>query len=450
MQGSPMKAQDFQNPTPYPIFTYFSHIMGQEVVDPSDNRVGNVFDVIIQTGQVYPRSSGLIIRKGFINYQYALVPWEDVLAVEGRLIRIKRGLAGLNYLEQHDYKDEFSLRKDVLDQQVVDTYNHKVIRVNDIHFLLVDHCLTVAHVDISLRGLFRRLGWERAVDFLVAIFNRDASYLKVEHLISWKYIQPLTINPVSMTIKINVPQNQLNNIPAPDLGEILQDLNGQDQVALFKSLDLNTRAKVFMNIEYKTQEMLIEHFGIAEIATILNVVPSDEATDFLEKLPKERVQEFLKIMESKQAKKLSELLGYSSDSAGGLMTTEYLAFKKGTLVSEVIRQIKEKSFKAEPVQFVYIVDEDNRLEGSVNFKRLMLANPAEPVEKSKFPKTYYVKLDSSVKEVAYMMEKYKYAAIPVTDEAMALKGIVTVDDVLGQVIAIAWRRLKKIQAKPVQ
>jgi magnesium transporter len=445
-----MKTPDYQKNTPNPVFTYFSHIMGIEVIDPAGNSVGTLYDVIVQVAEIYPRSSHLVIRKGFINRRYALLPWEDVAEIGQRSITIKKEAAHLRFREKHEYKDEFCLRRDVLDQQVVDTYNHKVIRVNDIHFLLVDNCFTVAHVDISMRGLIRRLGWEPWVDFLVRRFKRNSSYLTVEHLISWKYIQPLTINPVSMTIKINVPQNQLNNIPAPDLGEILQDLNTQDQVALFKSLDLTTRAKVFMNVDYKTQELLIDHMGIAEIATILNIVPSDEATDFLEKLPKDRVKDFLEIMESKQAKKLSELLGYSSDSAGGLMITEYLAFKKGTPVAEVIRQIKERSFKIEPVQFVYIVDDENHLAGAVNFKRLMLAGPEEPVEKPAFPKTYYVKLNSSVKEVAYLMEKYKYNAIPVVDDNFVLKGIVTVDDILRQVIAIAWRRLKKINVTPKQ
>jgi magnesium transporter len=416
-----MKSLDFQKNTPNPVFTYFSNIIGLEVVDSSGSSAGTVYDIIVQTGQVYPRSSSLIIRKGIINRRFALLPWDDVSEIGRRFIRIKKEAAQILFLEKHEYKDEFSLRRDVLDQQVVDTYNHKVIRVNDIHFLLVDNLLAVAHVDISLRGLIRRLGWEPWVDFIVRRFNAKSAYLSVEHLISWKYIQPLTINPVSMTIKINVPQNQLANIPAPDLGEILQDLNTQDQVALFKSLDLTTRAKVFMNVDYKTQELLIDHAGIAEIATILNIVPSDEATDFLEKLPKDKIQEFLKIMESKQARKLSELLGYSSDSAGGLMTTEYLAFKKSTPISDVIKHIKERSFKVEPVQFVYIIDEEGRLAGAVNFKRLMLAGPNELVEKPAFPKTYYVKLDSSVKEVAYLMEKYKYSAIPVWTKILFLK-----------------------------
>jgi magnesium transporter len=80
----------------------------------------------------------------------------------------------------------------------------------------------------------------------------------------------------------------------------------------------------------------------------------------------------------------------------------------------------------------------------------MIANPNEPIQKTAFPKIYSVHLNSSVKEVAYLMEKYKYYAIPVVDDNHVLQGIITVDDVLSQVIAIAWRRLKKIKVRPKQ
>jgi magnesium transporter len=129
------------------------------------------------------------------------------------------------------------------------------------------------------------------------------------------------------------------------------------------------------------------------------------------------------------------------------MTTDFLAFPKDTTIENALKQIKERSFKVEPTQFVYIVDEANRLTGSTNFRRLILANPSEPIQNAAFRKTYSVHPDSSVKEVAYLMEKYKYYAISVVDKNNTLQGIITVDDILSQVIALAWRRLKKTKPK---
>ena len=427
------------------MFIYFSKLIDKPVFDKNGEWAGKLYDIIVKPSEVYPQSAQLIIRKSFPNRKYAVVKWPDIQEIDNKDIRIKLNKSEIRFEEIHNNKEELTLRRDILDQQVVDVYNHKVIRVNDIHLLFVDHCLMVAHVDISARGLIRRLGFQMPVDFLIKLFNKKAKYLQEEHLISWKHIQPLSINPVSMAIKIDVAEKNLRNIPAADLGEIFLDLKAKDQIAFFKSLDITTKARIFIHIDFKTQKSLIEELNTSEIVEIFNNIPSDEATDCLERLPRDMTREILSFMESKQSKKLSQLLGYSSDSAGGLMTTEYMAFAKDTAVEAVLKQIKERTFKVEPAQFIYIVDENNQLIGSTNFRRLILANAQEPIQNAAFPRTYSVHLDSSVKEVAYLMEKYKYYSIPVVDENNILQGIITVDDILSQVIAIAWRRLKKIK-----
>lgn len=439
-----------QNPTfpePKGMFVYFSQLLDKPVIDKNNSVVGELYDIIVAPGEVYPQSKGLVIRKGFPNRTYAMLPWSEVAEIGLAEIRITQEEKRIVFSQIRNNKEELTLRRDILDQQVVDTYNHKVIRVNDIHLLHVENLLMAAHVDISSRGLMRRLGFEKSIDACVRLVNKNAEYLKTEHLLSWKYIQPLSINPVSMTIKVNFPQKQLTKIPAADLAEIFLDLSKKHEIPFFKSLDLASRARIFMNVDFKTQKSLIEELDPKEGVEILSSIPSDEATDFLEQLPRETANRLLNLMESKQAKKLSELLGYSSDSAGGLMTTEFMSFPKEATVETVLKQIRERSFKVEPAQFVYIVDDLGRLIGSTNFRRLILASTQEAIEKTAFPKTYFVHLESSVKEVAYLMDKYKYYCVPVVDENKTMKGIITVDDVLSQVIAIAWRRLKSIKAK---
>jgi magnesium transporter len=427
------------------MFIFFSRLIDKPVLDKDGKIVGEIYDLVVKSSQVYPLSDALIIRKGFPNRKYALVNWQDIEKIDQEEARLKTAESTLNFSQIHDEKKEFTLRRDILDQQVVDTHNHKVIRVNDIQLLFVDHALMIAHVDIGSRGLLRRLGFEKSVDYIVNLFNPKAKYLKNEHLISWKYIQPLTINPVSMTIKIDLPQKNLASIPAADLGDIFLDLNINHQIALFKSLNLANKTKIFTNIDFKTQASLLDEMNDSEIAELFNHIPSDEATDFLEKLPSEKTRHILSLIENKYSKRLSQLLGYSGDSAGGLMTTEYIAFTKDTTIQVAINQIRERDFKSEPAQFIYIVDETQHLISTTNFRRLILANPMDPIQNSAFPKTYFVHLDSSVKEVAYLMEKYKYFAIPVVDENNVLQGIITVDDILSQLIAFAWRRLKRIK-----
>ncbi len=332
------------------MFVYFSELIDKPVVSANNNLVGQVYDIILKPSAVYPQSAYLVIRKGFPNRKYAVISWNQIKAIDLYSYEITLNIenAKVNFEEKHDNKDELTLRRDILDQQVVDTHNHKVIRINDIHLLFVEQTLMVAHVDISARGLIRRLGFEKIVDFLIGMVAKNAAYLKNEHLISWKYIQPLSINPASMTIKVNVPEKQFSSIPAADLGEIFLDLNIRQQIIFFRALDIKTQARIFTNINFKTQRSLVEDLDSKQVAELLNNIPSDEATDFLEKLPKDMAEHILSLIESKYAKKLSQLLGYSSDSAGGLMTAEYTVFPKDTTVESALKQIKERSYKVEP------------------------------------------------------------------------------------------------------
>jgi len=179
----------------------------------------------------------------------------------------------------------------------------------------------------------------------------------------------------------------------------------------------------------------------------LSLMPSDEATDLLEKMPSLETEKLLGLMETKSSKRLSSLLGYSSDSAGGLMTTEYIALPENITVEDALKKIEEKPLGVETIQYVYLINEKGFLTGSVNMRRLLSADPKQDILKVTFPKTLYVNIDASVKEVAYFMDKYKCHAIPVIDNNGVLRGIITIDDILSQVISLAWGRLKRRKLK---
>ena len=224
------------------MFINFSSLLGKDILDCERKFIGKLWDISAKTGEVYPKSDELIISKGFIRRYYASVLSSNVLEIDGEVIlNIKSNEVNFQPAPK-EY--EFLLRRDILDQQVVDTFNHKVIRVNDIHLLRIDHELMVAHVDIGLRGLLRRLGWEKAFGFLV----------KKDDIVSWKFIQPVAINPASMTMKLSVSQKQLQSIPAADLGEIIFDLNMNQRMAMFRIMDIKTKAKYSKISNLKTRK----------------------------------------------------------------------------------------------------------------------------------------------------------------------------------------------------
>jgi magnesium transporter len=432
------------------VFVYFSQLLNLPIVDKNGVSLGILFDLAVQTDQVLPQACTLFLKAGKIKSRISSLPWEEVAEITDDAIRLKRENAAPVWVRDLNGVDSLTLRRDVLDQQVVDTYNHKVVRVNDVHLLTLGGCLLIAHVDISGRGLLRRLGFEKAVDAFVRLFRPRAHYLTAEHLISWKYIHPLALNPGSMTIKIDAPQKKLATIHAADLADIFIDLPLTQQIGFFMSLETEMRAKIFMNLDFKIQNAMAEELDDGELARLLQQMPPDEATDFLEKTAERRRNRLLTIMGGSSSRRLSQLLGYASDSAGGLMTSDFLAVNGDTTVARVIDLIRERKNKLEAVQYVYIVDTSMHLLGTTNYRRILLAAPSDPIGRLQLPKTYFVHPDSSLKEVAYLMEKYKYNAIPVVDERQVIQGIITVDDILEQLIAIAWRRMKRIRAVPTQ
>lgn len=423
------------------MFTNFSEILEKDVLDIDRKFLGKIWDISARLSEVYPKSDELIIKRGFLKREYASIPFSTVSDI-GEEIEINLKSSDIKFgSEPKEY--DFLFKRDILDQQVVDTHNHKVIRVNDIHLLRIDHELMVAHVDIGLRGMIRRLGWEKSVDFCVRLVNPQAHYLRKDEKVSWKYVQPVAINSASMTMKLSVSQKQLLSIPAADLGEIMQDLNVNQRMALFKALDIKTKAKIFENLEFEDQKAMLEGLDKKEAAQVITNMSSDEATDLLGKLPRNTVENILTLMGSDRAKKLSTLLGYSSDSAGGLMTTEYVSMLSTISVEGAIEYIKNNTRDVETVPYIYIIDETQHLKGVTTIRKLLFSDPKELVSATMFPSLIYVHLHDSVKEVAHLMDKYKVSALPVVDENKILHGIITIDDILSQVVSIAWRKRPK-------
>ncbi len=425
------------------MFIFFSGIHGIKILDKNNRPLGGLYDILIEPMGKYARSKTLVIERGCFVKTYAAVPWSAISEFSNRSIKLGLGSQEVSFSRLLNHRSALSMRQDILDQQVVDTNNQNVIRVNDIHLLLADQDLVVAHVDIGLRGIVRRLGFEKVVDSLVRFFNKDSHYLHKPRLISWKHIQPLSINPVSMTIKVDVSQKQLLEIPAADLGEIMLDLAPKHRIALFKTLDLATKSRLFTALDFKEQKSLLEDLEEHEAVEILNHLPTDEAVDFLSELPQATVHKLLGLMESKNAMMLSTLLGYAAESAGGLMTTEYIAVPEDTTIEETLKVIKEKTPKAETIQHIYIVDRENHLLGSTVLRRLIIADPTDNVMKAALKKTVSIHVADEVKKIALLMDKYKIYALPVVDASNILVGIITIDDIFSRLVSVAWRKARK-------
>jgi Mg/Co/Ni transporter MgtE len=166
----------------------------------------------------------------------------------------------------------------------------------------------------------------------------------------------------------------------------------------------------------------------------------DEAADLLAELPKGRSRDLLELMEDDDAEDVRKLLTYSEDSAGGIMTTEYVALPPNVSAEEAIIILRETSSEAETIFYLYVTDDEDHLLGVFSLSDLILAQPNTMITNFMHTKVVKVNLIDIQEKVAQLIAKYDLLAIPVVDDENKLHGIVTSDDALDKIIPTAWKK----------
>ena len=167
---------------------------------------------------------------------------------------------------------------------------------------------------------------------------------------------------------------------------------------------------------------------------ILEEMVPDDAADLLADLPEERADDLLELMEDEEAADVKQLLSYPEDSAGGLMTTEFVALPHNLTAEQTIARLRGEAPDAEHIYYVYVTDESGRLAGVLSLRHLIVAPPDRPISELMIKDVISVPADTDRDELAPLIAKYNLLALPVVDEHGVLLGIVTVDDVMDTVL----------------
>jgi len=401
-------------------FYFFSEFLNRKVCNASGQRVGKITDLVAERAEPYPMIIGMMVRtKGRKMY----LPWERIVQIEPQLTLPEKELIDLK--TSLPEKDIILLREEVMDKQIVDTFGAKVVRVNDLHFLRVDSRLRLVHVDVGFRGLMRRVGWEKLVDQALRWFF---SYVLPNQFISWKYVQLLS---GSGLLHLSVSQKKLSHLHPADLADIIEDLSGRDRSAIFHALDAETAAETLEEIDPKIQKALIETIPVEKASDIVEEMSPSDAADLLGDLTEERAEEILEGMEQEKAEDLRELLVHPDETAGGLMTTAYLSLTPGIAIETAIGRLKAEAQNLDIMDYIFIVDEEEVLQGVISIRDLLTAQPHQTLAQIQPARVVSVKLDEDQNEVVEAFAKYGFRALPVVDEKGHLKGVISFRSVLG-------------------
>jgi magnesium transporter len=416
-------------PNSMPTFSFLSQIIDLPIRDNNSNKkLGKIEDFIIELKEMYPRVAALIIahkRNGRFR-----MPWSCVKSVnEKKFITADNYDAYLN--EQVSLAaNELKLKEIFWDKQIVDTHGSKVVRVNDLHLLREKMALWVIHVDIGAKGLLRRLGW---LGFFSSIFKWLFDYNIKDKFIPWKFVHPLTDSDKFKSLSLTVPISKLYDLHPADLADILIDLGTEERINVLMSLDNQTAARTFQELPLKIKMQIADLINIEDLSKVLLEMPMDELVDFLAEIKPEIRNALYKIMPLEDVLQIKDLLRHSSNTAGSLMNTEFIAVNASISVSDVLSVIKYEAEEFETIYYIYVIDKDEKIIGVVSLKQLLTTDPEKPISELMHTKVITVESHSHVDVVARVFFKYDFVVVPVVDENDKIIGIITIKDALERV-----------------
>jgi magnesium transporter len=408
---------------------YLSQVIGRPVRDPSGEPIGKLADLIVAVGERYPPVTGLVVET---DRRRIFLPWTSVESLDVTGARLRTATIDIDKFRQRP--DEILLRADLLDKQIVDIDGRKVVRVNDLRLDEVEGAIHLVAVDVGAAGLLRRLGIEGGFRTIARNLNVRVS----ERYIDWEDVDPVETSIAS--VKLRVPHKGLAELHPADLASILDQLAPRDRAGILASLDDEAVADALEEMEPDTQVEILEDLARERAADILEEMSPDDAADLVADLDQETRDEILAHMERDEVEEVQELLGYPEESAGGIMTTEYIALEEHLTAAQAIDRLRELEPDAETIYYVYVTDEEDRLVGVLSLRDLIVARPDAVIRDVMIREPVAVGVLADQEEVAEVVAHYNLLAVPVVDDDGRLVGIVTVDDAIDTVIPTAWKR----------
>jgi len=304
-----------------------------------------------------------------------------------------------------------------------------VVRVNDVQIIKAAGEWRVTGADVSLQGLWRRLapagfaGTRRPVE---VIDWADVGYLATD----------------AATVRLKSSSGKLSRLHPVEIARLAEALSYHHGSEIVEALDDETAAETLEEMPAERQARILGDMNEERAADILEWMSPDEAADVLGDLPEEKAEELLGLMESEEQADVAELLPYEDDTAGGLMTTEFVTLPRDLTVSEALARLRQMAETPNMIYYLYVVEGEGswRLVGVIALRNLILANTTAPLAEVMRSEYQQAHPDDAATDVAHRIAEYNLLALPVVDDAGDILGIITVDDAMELLLPKDWRQ----------
>jgi magnesium transporter len=410
---------------------YLSQVLGRPIVDLEGERVATLKDVIVRLGEDdHPPVAGFVARYRRRNF---FLPRWRISHFDEQGVRLNSDILDLRPFTRRD--GEVLLARDVLDKQLIDAAGKRVVRVNDVQIIEAANEWRVTGADVSLAGLWRRLspGFMRRGTPVEVIDWADVGYLATD----------------AATVQLKSSRDKLTRLHPVEIARLAEAFSYQQGAEIVEALDDETAAETLEEMAAARQAQILGDMDEERAADILERMSPDEAADVLGDLPEDKAEDLLNRMEDDEQSDVAELLPYEDDTAGGLMTTEFVTLPRDLTVGEALARLREMAETPNMIYYLYVVEGEAswKLVGVIALRSLILSDPSYPLAAVMRTELQVAHADDNAGDVAQKIAEYNLLALPVVDEIGDILGIVTFDDAIELLLPKDWRqRLPRLLA----
>ncbi len=412
------------------VLVHATEVLGGEAYDVHGNFVGRVRELFIEPADQPNRVARYLLDRD--KYLPLLARYDQVSFVAPGVIKLNVEEKDLEHFRPNE--GWLGVRKDLLDQQIIDTGGRKVVRVNDIDLTeqrtngTVE--LRVADVDVGLTGAARRLLQGLASPSMIRSIQKRLP----TRLIRWELVNLIEPDPLRR-VKLRITHQKLEKMHPADLADIMEDLSPAERQAIIASLDEQTAAEALAELDSRLTSQIVEKLAPERAADIIEEMEPDKAADVLAGLPPQVSKDVLDAFSGEEARQMTALLKFDESSAGGMMTTEFVFVGDAATRAEAVAWVRSKEVKLDQLDSIILIDGDAKFSGEVAVARLLLAPEEQPMAELKSEPLVSVAPDADEKEVFELFDKYNLRTLGVVDPNGRPIGVIAVDDVVTRLRA---------------
>ena len=405
---------------------HLSSVIKRPLVDAAGDRLGRVQDLIVRAGESpHPPVVGLVVN---IGGRDLFVPIRKVAAFEPGRVRFEGRRVDLRRFERRP--GELLLARDLLARHLINFVGGRLIRANEIELANMNGTWEVVAVDPSSRPVVRRL-----------IPGHGHRGGKPGALVDWASIEPFVAHVPSSRLRI--PYRKLAQLHPALIADLVEAASHDEGEEIIEAVgaDRELEADVFEELDTEHQLEFVRSRSDEEAARLLSSMAPDDAADVITEVDQERRLPILNLLPEPQQHKVRSLLSYNPETAGGLMSPDFLSMPADSSIAEVLEAIHRSSAPPEALNVVFAVDDDGHMVGSATAVRLVQADPGDPLRSLVEAEPVHVHPDWDLGAMVRTMSDFNLTVAPVLDtEHGEILGVVTVDDVLELLLPTGWRR----------